>query len=68
MERWSGEKLFIRPESGNSCLSGLRLSKVNYQTWVSREKHGFVIFIIIIHIFVGIKTQETLPVHKKLEI
>ena len=29
---------------------------------------GFVIFIIIIHIFVGIKTQETLSVHEKLEI
>ena len=41
VERWSGKKLFNRPESGNSCLSGLRLSKVNYQTWVSREKDGF---------------------------
>ena len=41
VERWSGKKLFIRPESGNSCLSRLRLSKVNYQTWVSREKDGF---------------------------
>ena len=40
VERWSG-KLFIRPGSGNSCLSVLRLSKVNYQTSVSREKHGF---------------------------
>ena len=29
---------------------------------------GFVIFISVIHIFVGIKTQETLSVHKKLEI
>ena len=28
---------------------------------------GFVIFISVIHIFVGIKTQETLSVHKKLE-
>ena len=29
---------------------------------------GFVIFIIIIHVFVVIKTQEILPVYKKLEI
>ena len=28
---------------------------------------GLVIFIIIIHIFVGIKTQETLSVHKKFK-
>ena len=69
VERWSGKKLFIWPESGNSCLSGLRLSKVKYQTWVSKKKRmGFVIFIIIIHIFVGMKTQEMLSVNKKLEI
>ena len=41
VERWAGKKLSIRPESGNICLSGLRLSKVNNQTWVSREKDGF---------------------------
>ena len=29
---------------------------------------GFVIFVIIIHIFVGTKTQGSLSVHKKLEI
>ena len=29
---------------------------------------GFVIFIIIIHVFVGIKNQEIISVYKKLEL